>query len=400
MNTTGCPSGYATDEILFYGNPPGSCDMPIAGYLTWAIILVLAKFVVAVAHAQSWMTREKNIASQSPVHKQRRMLSYYGRQRLPVVPIISWIAFVVFLVNVILVATNVANTTNSIPALFQGLAIFTLRILCLLFLIKFISLGHRIAPRLKNWSKVEGSSSRTVKFDFFLKVSLSITIGMTIAQVILFCILAPAMDTNQLTYVRAGFALQAAFDFLIMFLIARQVNRVKFIIKSTVRANDGVTSAVASNELRGVLWTLTKSQISVVCGAFLSIIAHGFVASGLFAIRWYVMLILFTLEVVVYIAMILGSGSGKKKSSSNNTDDQNKSPQHRAAATSPLQKAESNPQNSDLALNGKVLSHPATTSLAVSSSDATGEERMSHRVAPHEESLLVAYVVLPTAESQ
>jgi len=301
MNTTGCKSGYATDEILNYENIPGACDMPVAGFLAWGILLVLIKLFVAIAHTRTWLNRRNKKSVVSKIRRRQQ------RRKFPIIPILSWLGFITFLLFVILVSTNAANTSNGGSVFLQGFAILMLNTVCLFFLTKFVSLGYRIAPKMKNLdSQMEETGRGIGQFDRFLKFNMTLCIISTVCSVGLFSILALALvDTNRSYIVRAGYAFESLFVFEVTVLDCYHVGRVKHAVNQSIRVIQGISSAAPSIELRQAKSVLTKYQKSIVIAAAPTVLFTALVASGLFAVYWYIVLLFYSLEVLVYVLLIL-----------------------------------------------------------------------------------------------
>ena len=147
MNSTGCPRGYATDQLMLYGEDLklGSCEVYFPLFLGLFLSLTVFRFALSVVLLKQWLDREKaRRALKKEVDKK-----YH---RLPVVPGFLFFAVIFLALFTALSSVNLINSSNNgslvllclfyIPAMMFGY-VSTKRVL------KF---GKRIIPLSKRTS--------------------------------------------------------------------------------------------------------------------------------------------------------------------------------------------------------------------------------------------------------
>lgn len=217
MNQTGCPAGFATDEVLLYASQPLSCNVNMSAYIVLSVILMLLKTFASCHYVRAWVKRQYN-------EKNKKRLE----GRLPIVPIISWLSWLLHLAYFILIGLGVADAKNGLAAFLFGIGWTYFAFLSILFLLKFVSLGYRIAPRsaaTKTFRLMPGAEKLS-HFNIKGKISLFICVLMTILQFIFFCIV-PFFYAVDDRYIRAGFGIQGYFLVQHAMSITNHFERVK-----------------------------------------------------------------------------------------------------------------------------------------------------------------------------
>ena len=197
MNTTGCPPGWATDQIVFYENRPFSCDLNINAWIAMGSILIFAKVLTAIGHSHLWYSRNKAWRERK-VEKRRQ-------RSIPFVPILSWIQVCCYMGIFILPAFNLASTENGVAAFFFGVGWMVYGLLSVIFLMKFVQLGARILPRkARTVTKPYNESLR--RLDTKGKLSLGFQFLAIAGQTFVLCVLGLAFpNQNFVVRVATGF---------------------------------------------------------------------------------------------------------------------------------------------------------------------------------------------------
>jgi hypothetical protein len=199
VNQTGCPPGWATDEIMFYGNPPASCDMSVGAWIFLALFAIVIKFITALGHSYLWMKR-KEFMQTSKNHAVQGL-------RFPLVPILTWLLLVVFVLMFVLTSLNLVNVKNNGAAFLFGVGWLIYGIFSNVFLVKFIGLGHRMLPNSRVRAFVKGKSARLSKLNIKGKVSLFFSLIALICQTVALCIVS-LFVTDNFVVVRVAAAFQ------------------------------------------------------------------------------------------------------------------------------------------------------------------------------------------------
>lgn len=202
MNTTGCAPGWATDQVLFYNNFQGACDMSVGAWIGITTVLIVLKFITAAGQSYLWYLREKDYKAKVQKQKQKRM---------PMVPILSWSMFCIYFFIFLLPFYNVANTSNGFSGFVWGIGWLVFGLLSIIFFLKFIRLGSRILPsKARAFTKPYGDSLS--KLDMPGQISLVFQVLALIGQLIVLCVVGPIYP-NENFVIRTGSAFHAWFTF-------------------------------------------------------------------------------------------------------------------------------------------------------------------------------------------
>jgi len=225
VDRQGCPPGTATDQVFFTQNPPGACDANLNGFIATAVIILAAKLFIAVQHSRVWLRRA---ATSKPKQQLSSSSSPFGTQRIPFVPTLSWLFFLALLLYFVGGGTNVFNAHNGWTPFLFGFGWFVFALSAIFFLLKFVSLGHRIAPRTKNnvFRSISGLDKLS-KFDTAGKISLVLCIVAMIVQTVLLCVvqMIPGVETEVI--IRAALGCSGWFVLQHMVSINHHFQRVK-----------------------------------------------------------------------------------------------------------------------------------------------------------------------------
>jgi MFS family permease len=224
MNKTGCPDGWATDTVIFFTNQPLACDLSIAAWIVFAVLLTSAKFFIAVGYSYLWVKRESKKSSK-PKSNQNRKQS----QRIPLIPIVQGIMFLVyvgfFASSILLGSDGIPN--HGVPLFFFGLGWGLFSLCYFLYLNRFIKLGHKMVSRSRTiqWTKILGIESLSV-LDTFGKINLLIIVLALAGQTIALCIFGLIYPENY-TIVQIGAAFEGWFNVQTAVAIIYQIQRVR-----------------------------------------------------------------------------------------------------------------------------------------------------------------------------
>lgn len=178
MNRTGCAPGLATDTILFYANEPSACDMSVNVYIVLGALISFGKLVISLGHSYLWIRRAKNL-------KAKQQSRSFTGNRIPIVPLMSWIFLFTYLIFFTLTSTD--NSTKGEGNFFFGFGWLIFGASSLFYLMKFVSLGHRLVPKnhLKLFAKAGEKLSKLSRFGKFgVFVCIIILLGQTITMCI------------------------------------------------------------------------------------------------------------------------------------------------------------------------------------------------------------------------
>ena len=223
MNQTVCKDGFATDEIFFYENAPLTCDMAIWAWIFIGVVVTLIKLVVAIGHSYLWMKREASRQARKP---KVTASSNRAIPRLPIVPTISWAMVVNFTLFFTLTGLNIANPINGLAAFWYGLAWLGYGISNLLFLLKFVSLGHRIVPQTRKWAATLNSNRKLSKLDLKETISLALSVLALIGQTLSLCIVS-WIYPGHYTVIQTAVGFQGCFLVLLMFTLINHFRRIQ-----------------------------------------------------------------------------------------------------------------------------------------------------------------------------
>lgn len=219
MNQTDCPPGRATDQVISLANIPGSCDVDFNGFVALVVFLGLTKILITIQHSLRWVQRERNI-------KTKQIL--LDRKRWPVVPLISWGSAVAYLLFLIGSATDTFNAYNGWNAFMFGIGWLFYGLSSVMFLMKFVSLGHRIAPRSKSAViRSIAGVEKLSKFDTAGKFSLCAGLAALVVQTVLLCIVQMIPGTDHEVMIRAAFGAQGYLVLQHILSILHHVERIK-----------------------------------------------------------------------------------------------------------------------------------------------------------------------------
>jgi hypothetical protein len=187
MNRSGCSEGWATDRILFYENPELNCDLSITAWIILGSILISLKALYAVVYSYSWLRREAELRKNKPSSRGTRL-------RLPIMPALAWVFFVTYLLFFVLSGTY-GNEINVLGFLY-GLGWCLFGIMYMIYLVKFMKLGHRIDPRPAANRNVSIPNEELTRIDLTGKVGLYFSGIALTGQTLMYCILGPIFSDN------------------------------------------------------------------------------------------------------------------------------------------------------------------------------------------------------------
>ena len=178
MNQTGCLPGFATDTILFYSNVPQSCDMSVSAYIAFASLINLGKLFVALGHSYLWLRRAGNLKAKQTAKK-------LNDRRIPIVPLLSWLSMITYILFFVFTGTD--NSFKGEANFLFGFGWLIFGILSLVYLLKFVSLGHRMVPKnhLKLFAKV---GEKLSKLNLSGKVGVFFCLLTLVGQTLTMCV--------------------------------------------------------------------------------------------------------------------------------------------------------------------------------------------------------------------
>ena len=132
-------------------SPPLSCNMNVGLWLFLAAWFPFTRLILAIGHTVTWVRRS-------------RKLSKTKAKRFPVVPIVSWLLFLLY--SIFFILTSLNRTRIALNLFIYGLGWCVFGVAFLLYLRKFVSVGHRISPRTKQMHLNEEVENLS-KFDWF-----------------------------------------------------------------------------------------------------------------------------------------------------------------------------------------------------------------------------------------
>ena len=220
MNTTGCPPGFATDQVLFVSNPDLSCDTSVAFYIGLATTQLSLCALVAGGQFHQWYLREA-------AQRNRNGRASFGTRRLPLVPSCMFLFALSSAFLMILSGLNIATKSNAMAPFLYGIACTCYSFVHVAYLAKFISLGHRVIPKImspESFSDID--KERLHKYDGRGKVMLALCLLGAFSQTLCFCVLSPILAGNYLI-IRLGAGCYVWFTALTTTLLVRHIERVK-----------------------------------------------------------------------------------------------------------------------------------------------------------------------------
>lgn len=165
QNQEGCPTLWATDEILTFGAVRESCGLLIPLWLAAISIASLCRIIIAATHWRAWFARQRR---EYRKHTAQPGLVRRGKieKRLPLVPLISTTVAVVQIVFFTLVSTNTVSSRNGISAIVSTIWFMPQQLLNQFFTVKLIRLGRRICPSV---TKSNGQTAQANNLEDQLK---------------------------------------------------------------------------------------------------------------------------------------------------------------------------------------------------------------------------------------
>ena len=160
MDTTNCSQGYATDQVLLYGEDfvPFSCGVNLGVYIGVFIVLTLLRGAMCTAQFSLWQSRENKLVARTGKR----------RSRWPILPLLSFLSFLMVGLFTILTSLNVANSSNGGSLMLLALFFLPLGITGIFISAKIINLGKKIIPlstlkldRGNNLSRLSGLEKAT-----------------------------------------------------------------------------------------------------------------------------------------------------------------------------------------------------------------------------------------------
>ena len=189
--------------------------MSIGAWIFIGVGISTLKLAVAIGYTLMWVRREKI----------RKIKKLQDNQRIPFVPIISWIFFFSLALMFILSSLDIANSQNSIVSCIFGISWCCFGLLTIIYLMKFISLGHRIVRTGKHLTS--SSNEQTLaKFDSKGKIFFFFMLVALAGQTATYSIVAVLIPNNY-TIIRIGNGLQFWFLLQVGFSVLNHFERVK-----------------------------------------------------------------------------------------------------------------------------------------------------------------------------
>lgn len=292
MDVTGCPGGYATDVVLFYDRTPLRCDMSVAVWIFFGVCISLLKFLTAMGHSYMWLRRRRLL----------RKRNVRSKGRLPLIPLLSWLFFGLILLFFCLTFANVINATNGVTSLLFGLDWSCFGVLSSGYLVKFVNLGNRILPKSKPIADAQSlDSSREThalnqpslnRFDAkgkFIFVLMQIAL---LGQMLAYCVFGMVFANEYIT-VRIANGLQGIYLFLLQISLVNQLERIKWVVRTTRDKNRENASPQASADLDAVLTRLTQQEISFSTAMVPMILFHALIVFEALYTRYYIFSLFF-----------------------------------------------------------------------------------------------------------
>lgn len=216
MNRTGCPEGWATDTLVYYGNTPLACDMSVVGWHFVIIGCVVIKVVTAAGYIAMWTRRER-------LFRERKVVRKTNGSRIPVVPVLACFAVAAYLTGTV-VSLTLNGAAPGALAWAYGFVFLVFGLTYLGYVIKFIRLGHRIMPRTRQVAAEDQAALSTM--DLQGKVHVIITVIALLGQTICFCVLA-LVFAGDYTIIRIGSGFNACFNATMAILLTHRLGLVR-----------------------------------------------------------------------------------------------------------------------------------------------------------------------------
>ena len=184
MNSTGCPSGMATDNILLFENTPLSCDLIVPFWMFIIISSSVLKFLVALGQTDLWIRRHYQRETSS-----KDKAEFLCGRRLPLGALGSWYMFFGIVAFAVSTTTNYANSENGGSAFIYGLSWIGYGLFNLMVLRKFVRLGHRVVgSNARKWLIDEDRNNKLAQFDMAGMASVICAGIAMVAHTLTFCV--------------------------------------------------------------------------------------------------------------------------------------------------------------------------------------------------------------------
>jgi hypothetical protein len=301
MDTSNCPNGAFTDDILmFLGNSNNNnnggalvrCDSPIAGYQAFLIVISLLRISLGLMQFRFWYQRIQ-------LTKSSHVPSVFATtRRYPIIPSLSLLAGCLELLFFTLTTVNVANDKNSLSVTLIGLFYLPVMFAHVLYMHKVIRLGRRIIP--KSSAMVDLFQERAVRlaaYDQVLRLLLAL-FGTTLVGICVTLVVAPFYPGNPLPF-QIMSAFVGCYQVSAAFAVIWQLQRCRFVIAASERALQGRVDRLSPQRLAVQYATKKMKQQQFTC---LMVAVNGGLFNTLIAAQvihasWYlVCIILFGFE--------------------------------------------------------------------------------------------------------
>jgi len=330
MNQSGCPVGWATDQVVFYISPDFACDASVAVYIALGCTVCGLRLLAAVGHTTMWKERERKMRTRMRNNRRGE------NPRFPFIPVLSWLLVIDYTIFFALSGTNVGNPQNGLPAFFYGIGWLLFGIIALFYLLKFLRLGHRIAPRSKMMTVAssDGSDNRVVDgtnngstassapvmvvgvasnqinrdslsyLDRASKVHFVLAMVALLGQTVCLCVTGMALPGNY-RVIQAANGFQVWFLLQLLTGLIHHCERVKGAISTGIKANKkALLASTSSNDLSKVVTRLRHQQFVFFATAFPAMCVYCLVAAGVIPLRYYVIVIFMLLDCIATMGIV------------------------------------------------------------------------------------------------
>ena len=266
MNTTGCPEGYASDQ-MFQGTAPESCETPLAAYYSYTLFIVVTKFLTAGKIMSNW------------IHRKREAKNPKTAKKLGSVPYVAINATFFVIINFIIAilgGLNLINFHNGLTLMLFSVAFLPFAWAYTNGLLKLVHLGERIIPR--SHQHLAENYLQLATFDNLGKSLLVFQVASLVTSSAVLIILGPIMPQHEQIFLQVGFAFKA---FFAMFSVAGYVYQ----FERCIRVINEITTSVAqmnpsSESLAPVVRKMRLTQALHILAGSLSVVPMTLLAAN------------------------------------------------------------------------------------------------------------------------
>ena len=289
METTGCPSMYATDLILT-PTPLSENDICATNFIPWIVVLVV------FSCGNVWVS----------IRRQRLHLIMTAKKKhsVPLMVALSWLTTIAGLLFIFIPFTG-GNAANGGTLVLLSIVFASFGIKSLLLMKKLVGLGERIIPLSRKVLLVEKVKTSIVEKNLsstnsVLRVMFSLGWLILVIQSLMLIVIDFAVPERNTIWITVALGLQVGLNVLLCICIVYQYQRCISAVRRTFGGSDGDMDA----KLVHTVGKMRNHQLIILSLNIPSTIFYALSAASVIPRRYEVILVIIGTELMINLLIV------------------------------------------------------------------------------------------------